>query len=165
MELGGRAGLGAEAAEVVLAGPEPRVDDLERHAAAQRLALGLVDHAHASLADRAKDPVVAQPLGPWGGTFDGGDPPRSPSQPPRFRWESRLRLWTRPRPPDRPVSQSLDLDQRREDLADLGLESGVSPDELVQRTAALPCGSGPGTIPGRPPARHRPSSAGRRDDS
>ena len=39
-------------------------EDLQRHAAAQRLLLGLVDHAHAAPADLAEDAVVAQPLEP-----------------------------------------------------------------------------------------------------
>ena len=34
--------------------------DLQGHAAAQRLLLGLVDDAHAAPADLAEDPVVAQ---------------------------------------------------------------------------------------------------------
>ncbi len=52
--------------------PEPldlhRVDpavqrqDLQRHAAAERLLDGLVDHPHAALADLADDPVIAQLL-------------------------------------------------------------------------------------------------------
>ena len=41
--------------------------DLQRHAAAQRLLLGLVDHAHAAAADLAEDAVVAQPLQPGRG--------------------------------------------------------------------------------------------------
>ena len=38
--------------------------DLQRHAPAERLLLGLVDDAHAAPADLAEDPVVAQPLQP-----------------------------------------------------------------------------------------------------
>jgi hypothetical protein len=38
--------------------------DLQRHVAAQRLLLGLVDHARAAAAHLAEDPVVAQPLQP-----------------------------------------------------------------------------------------------------
>ncbi len=40
----------------------PGREHLRGHAAAQRLLLGLVDHAHAAAADLAEDPVVAQPL-------------------------------------------------------------------------------------------------------
>ena len=37
-------------------------EDLQGHAPAERLLLGLVDHAHAAAADLAEDAVVAQPL-------------------------------------------------------------------------------------------------------
>ena len=55
-------GLAEEPAEVVGTVPQPRVHHLQRHPAAQRLPLGLVDDAHSTAADLADDPVVAQPL-------------------------------------------------------------------------------------------------------
>ncbi len=42
----------------------PGREHLQRHAAAQRLLLGLVDHAHPAPADLAEDAVVPQPLQP-----------------------------------------------------------------------------------------------------
>ena len=50
-------------------------EHLQRHPPAQRLLLGLVDHAHAAAADLAEDAVVAQPLEP------GARSPRRPQRP------------------------------------------------------------------------------------
>ncbi len=58
MELGGGAGLAAEALDGRGAHGVPR-QDLERHAPAQRYLLGLIDDPHPPAADLAVDPVVA----------------------------------------------------------------------------------------------------------
>ena len=73
-------------------GVEPRVarQDLQRHVPAQRVLLGLVDHAHAAAADLAEDPVVAElpriagpsagspsANGPVGSAAPGSGPSRS----------------------------------------------------------------------------------------
>ena len=60
---GRRAGLGVESAEVVRAVAILRMHHFERHVAAERLANGFVNHAHAAFAQVAEDPVVAQLLG------------------------------------------------------------------------------------------------------
>ena len=60
VQLGRGAGLAAEPlADRPVAGRLPR-QNLQRHAAAQRDLLGLVDHAHAAAADLAHDPVIAE---------------------------------------------------------------------------------------------------------
>ena len=66
VQPGGGTGLGAEPPQVVLAAAELGVHHLERHVAPERLAHGLVDHAHAALAEIAEDAVVSQPLGQVG---------------------------------------------------------------------------------------------------
>ena len=59
VQPGRGAGLAAEPLlDQPVAGHLPR-QDLQRHPAAQRDLLGLVDHAHAAPADLAEDPVVA----------------------------------------------------------------------------------------------------------
>ena len=63
VQPGGRARLSAEQGEVRRVGPEPRVQDLQRHARAQRLALRLVHLAHPAGPDGAHDAVVGQPFG------------------------------------------------------------------------------------------------------
>ncbi len=60
VQSGRRAGLGVESAEVVRVVAILRMHHFERHMAAERLANRFVNHAHASLAEVAEDPVVAQ---------------------------------------------------------------------------------------------------------
>ena len=140
VQLGRRAGFVMEPPEVVGAGAEPWVHDLERHAAAERFPHRLVDHAHAPLADAAEDTVVAQPLGPWAGAVaDGrrrsgrgivglgraGGPcaGRGPARPRAAGLGGRAAH----------RAQLLDFDQRGEQLADLVGQRGVAPDVLGQR--------------------------------
>jgi hypothetical protein len=83
--------------------------DLEGHAPAQRDLLGLVDHAHAAPADLAQDPVVAHLAQRWQGD--------------RGRGGGMLRLV---------LLGALDLDQGREELADLVGQLGAAVDVLLQ---------------------------------
>ena len=84
--------------------------DLQGHAAAERDLLGLVDHAHAAPADLAEDPVVAHLA-----QRRQGDR--------RFRGAGPLRLV---------LLDPLDLDQGREQLADLVGQLGAAVDVLLQ---------------------------------
>ena len=61
VQLRRRAGLGLKSPQVGPVGAEPRVHDLERHAALERLVLGFVDDAHAAAAELAEEGVVSQP--------------------------------------------------------------------------------------------------------
>ena len=64
VQLRRRPGLGLKSPQVRPVGTEPRVHDLERHAALERLVLGFVDDPHAAAAELAEQGVVAQPLRP-----------------------------------------------------------------------------------------------------
>ena len=120
--------------------------DLQRHAPAERLLLGLVDHAHAAPADLAEDAVVAQPLQPRRGV-DGhaaGGVVGAVG------------------------AEVLHPDQDGEDLADLVGELGVSPAVFLERgplAAALAAGGSRRPAPrrgcGRCCCRRRCSCAGR----
>ena len=61
VQLRRRACLGLESPHVGPVGTEPRVHDLQRHPALERLVLGLVDDPHAAAAQLAEQRVVAQP--------------------------------------------------------------------------------------------------------
>ena len=73
-------GLGLELEPLQLPGVERRGErqDLQRHPAAQRELLGLVDDAHAAPADLAEDPEVAQEPSPRPGRPSGLGPGRGP---------------------------------------------------------------------------------------
>ena len=58
MQPGRRAGLGVEPPQIGRVGPEPRMHDLERHPALERIVLGLIDDPHSAHANHAKDLVV-----------------------------------------------------------------------------------------------------------
>ena len=82
----GRAGLALEAADLLGVGERPGGQHLERHAAAERLLLGLVHDAHAAAAHLAQQAELAQPAG--GRTDDRAGPAgerrvRSEVSPPR----------------------------------------------------------------------------------
>ncbi len=62
VQPGRGAGLVAEAADEAAVGPEPTVQDLQGHVGAERLAAGLVHHAHPALADEPEDAIVPQLL-------------------------------------------------------------------------------------------------------
>ena len=87
---------------------------LERHAAAQRLLLGLVHHTHTAAADLAEDAVIAQPLEPdahgraiFGGQRAGGGAGA--------------------------LAQVFHHEQRREQVANLGGQVGVPLEILAER--------------------------------
>jgi hypothetical protein len=62
VQPGRRPRLALEAMHLPVACQRPRRQDLERHAPAERLLLGLVDDAHAAPPDLAHDAVLAQAL-------------------------------------------------------------------------------------------------------
>ena len=64
VQVGRGAGLAVEAADLLGVEQGRRAQDLQRHATAERLLLGLVDDAHAAAADLAEDAEIAQTL-PW----------------------------------------------------------------------------------------------------
>jgi hypothetical protein len=63
VQPGRRPRLALEAAQLLGVGEGVRRQDLEGHAPAERLLLGLVDDPHAAVADFTKDAEVAQLLG------------------------------------------------------------------------------------------------------
>ena len=107
VQPGGGARLVAEATAVLLIVAELRVQDLERHAGRQRLALGLVHDPHAAPADEPDDPIIAEAI-----RYPGVGCPRSAGEARRVE----------------PSGRSLEgfhLDQGGEELADLVRQVGM----------------------------------------
>ncbi len=115
MEPGGRLRLAAESLQGLAVARHVAGQDLQRHATAQRDLLGLVDHAHAAPADLAKDPVVADLA-----------EVRSHGKRGRSQLAARLAIGL------------LDLDHRREHLADLLGHFREPVDVLLQARALAP---------------------------